>query len=147
MKMPKQILVLCALLFVPLTGAVGSGLYIESPDYPAVWYNRTGDKVGQELAWNRAKQLLILYVSYGNQPVIEQRNPLSYDSFQLTFPRVHLDPSTAVLYSTDEKGRRTDIGRLNPGMFGTKVILNPGIDVIVHRGKSFLSAALQSGQP
>ena len=35
--------------WLPLSSFASSGFCLTSPDQPAIWYNRTGDKVHQEL--------------------------------------------------------------------------------------------------
>ena len=147
MNLPRRILAQSAAVFFSLSAlAPVSAFYLQSPDRPAVWYDNTWGKVSQELTWDASKHLLVLYVSYG-EPVIRERDPLSYDTFHLSFPGIRLDRSTSELYFLDDKGRRICLGHLGSGFFGAKVTLNPGLTAIARRDRSVLSGALQSDPP
>jgi hypothetical protein len=143
MNSPTRITALAAVFIFGLT-PFASAFYLESPDHPAAWYDRSSYKVFQQLAWENSKQVLVLYVSYSNTPVIRQQDLLSYDTFRLSFPDVHLDRSTGILSCVDEKGVRIDIGHLSSGFLGGKVVLDPEIEAVAHRDASVVHAALQS---
>ena len=133
-------------LFAFIVQARAAPIHLESPDHPPAWYDRTSEKVSQDLTWDASRQLLVLSVAYSYEPTVRQRDPLSYDTFRLSFPAVHLDQSAGGLFFTGEHGERIEIGRLRPGLFHSHVVLNPGIEAVVRRDPSVLSAALQSAK-
>jgi hypothetical protein len=117
---------------------------ITSPDRPAVWYNRTGDKIGQYLDWSNAKNQLVLHLAYnlGNSTSYE-RDQTWIDNFELSFPNVHLNRSNNRLYFVGEHGREITIGHLEPGIAGTRVVLD-NAELSAHRRNGVVEAAIKS---
>ena len=120
-----------------------SGFSITSPDHPPAWYNGTGDKLNQYLAWSDTKGQLVAHVAYnlGNSTSY-QRDQTWVDNFELSFPTVHLDRSTNRLYVPDH-GREITIGRLESGVFGTRVVLSDNFELSAHRRHGVVQAAIK----
>jgi hypothetical protein len=129
---------------LPLCASPASGFSVVSPDRPAIWFNRSGQKVSQELSWDEAKQRLVLYLSYDtiqNWPTSDQ---WYYDNFKLSFPEVRLNEATNSLYFVDKSGRRFTLGHLEDGAFGKRVVLEDGVQLVVHRANDEVHASILS---
>ena len=133
------------LLHSPCRAGQG-GFCVVSPDRPVVWYNRSGDEIGKELAWNNSKQKLEVYVAYSNTAYTSNHDQTLYDRFRLSFPTVRLEGATGRLYVRDEKGRENEIGHLRSGFLGSRVVLDKNVRVSVHRKNGVVTAALVSGE-
>jgi hypothetical protein len=133
-----------AILWPTFSLASESGFRVESPDRPGVWYNRAGDEINRELSWDEAKQELILYIAYDRVSYTTSRDQTLYDTFQLSFPTVRLDPSTHLLYVIEKKGHRMNVGRLEGGIGCNQVALNQDVRLITDRQTGVLDAALAS---
>jgi hypothetical protein len=118
--------------------------FLVSPDRPAVWYNLAGDKVSQELSWDRSKQELVSYVAYSRVEDTPIRDQTLYDTFKLSFPMVRLDESNDSLYFVGKNGHRVTIGHLESGILGTRVVLNDDVQFSEHRHDGVVHAAIAS---
>jgi len=123
-----------------------SNFCITSPDRPPVWYNRSGDKLSEELRWSNSKQQLMLRVAYANvdSTVSAWRDQTLVDTFVLSFPTVRLDRSTSRLYFIDDHGREINIGHLESGLFGNRVVLDDNVELSAHRRNGVITAAIRS---
>ena len=146
MKLLKFLVVIAGGILTQLPCLAGQPDFcITSPDRPAVWYNRTGDKLSQYLEWNQAKDQLVAHVAYanvGNTPAV-WRDQSYIDTFKLAFPTVHLDSSRNRLYVAD-RGHRNNIGHLEPGVFGIRVVLNSNLELFAHRRDGVVNASILS---
>jgi hypothetical protein len=147
MKVPHYLLVMAAaFLMQPPCQADGPGFAITSPDHPPVWYNRSGDKLSQYLEWSRSKEQLVLHVAYanvGNTSAV-WRNQSYADTFELSFPAVHLDSANNRLYVAARHGHTSTIGHLEPGVFGDRVVLEHHLELSAHRQNGVIKAAINS---
>ena len=119
------------------------GVSITSPDRPPVWFNRSGEKLSQYLEWSCPKEQLVLHVALanvGNTPAV-WRNQSYIDSFALTFPMVRLNRSQNRLYVAHH-GHESDIGHLEPGVFGDRVVLDNRLELSAHRENGVIKAAI-----
>ncbi len=143
-----RILILATALFSahPIFSA-GAAFSITSPDHPPDWYNRAGEKLSETLSWSTSKQELFLTVAYSNIAATSfvWRDQTYVDSFNLSFPSVRLDRSDNRLYIR-EKGNRIGIGRLEPGLFGSRVILDEEVSVSAQRRNGYVEAAITGGK-
>ncbi|MCE0523487.1 MAG: hypothetical protein LV480_11320 [Methylacidiphilales bacterium] len=124
--------------------AAASSFCLTSPDKPAVWYNRSGDKVSEYLAWDDAKEKLVLLLSYNRVEFLSDRDQTYYDNFQLAFPTVRLDRSTDRLYFVGKNGREITIGHLEPGILAQRVVLDDGVQLSAHRRNGIILASIAS---
>jgi hypothetical protein len=141
MKVRLLILIVTGVLLSQLP--CSAGFCLTSPDRPAIWYNRAGDKLNQSLAWSSSKGELILYVTYNRVQFLQSRDDLLVDNFQLSFPSVRLDRSQNRLYFVDKANHRMTIGRLDSGL-GNGVVLAPGVKLSAHRQNGVLVASIIS---
>jgi hypothetical protein len=140
------------LVLVPVMGilllssgsATAYGFSLTSPDRPPVWYNLAGDKVSQELDWDRSKQELVSYIAYSRVEFTPERDQTLYDTFHLTFPMVRLDESTDQLYFVGKNGHRVTIGHLESGFLGTRVVLNDDVRFSENRRDGVVRAMIAS---
>jgi len=126
--------------------ATAFGFSITSPDRPAIWYNRAGDKVSQHLDWDREKREVVLYVAYNTVEFMPLADQTYYNTFRLSFPMVRWDESTNRLYFIDRHGRRIDIGHVEPGIMGDRVVLNDDVRLSAQRSNGVIHAAIVSGE-
>ncbi len=133
------------LLWISSGTASGTGFVLTSPDRPPIWFNRSGDKVEQDLSWDRAKQELVLYISYDRVQFIPERDQTYYDTVRLAFPTVRLDESTNQLYFIGDRGRKIAIGHLESGIFGERAVLNDDVQLSAHRGHDVVRAQIVHG--
>jgi hypothetical protein len=117
---------------------------IVSPDHPAVWYNRSGDKVQQELVWSRSRQVVEADVAFDEVNFWPERDQTYYDRFTLSFPTLRLDRATGRFYFCDRKGHRHEIGSLRADGFGTRVVLDPSVQFSTFRRNDVVRAAIGS---
>ncbi len=122
-----------------------SGVSIVSPDRPRVWYNPSGDKLTQYLEWSPAQGQLILHVAYANvgDTTAAWSDQYYLDSFQLAFPSVHLDSSRNRLYVVTGHGHQSEIGHLEPGVMGDRVVLDDHYQLSAHRRNGVVEAAIK----
>ena len=142
-------------LLVVVLGALGrtpsfadqlqSGFSITSPDRPPVWYNASGDKLSQYLNWSDEKGELVLHIAYnhGNSDAF-WRDQTWVDSFELSFPMVHLDRLQNRLYFIGDGGRKLTIGHLAPGLNGSHVMLEKGVELSAHRRNGSVNATIRT---
>jgi len=144
-KILTHILIAFAAFFLLSSRSAGApGFLLTSPDHPAIWYNRAGDKVSQQLVWDDSKQELVSYVAYSEVEFLPTRDQTYYDSFCLTFPTARLDASTNQVYFNDKHGRRITIGHLESGIMGNSVVLSKGVQFSEHRNDGVVHAAIAS---
>jgi hypothetical protein len=146
MKVLILILIIAAGCLLQLPCLAGQPNFsITSPDRPPVWYNRTGDKLSQYLEWSRTKGQLVLHVAYANvSDTAAVWSDQSYiDTFELSFPTVHLDSLKNRLYVVADQGREINIGHLESSVFGTRVALNPDLEFSAHRRNGVVQAAIK----
>jgi len=119
---------------------------IVSPDHPPAWYNIAGDKLSQKLTWSDSKEQLRLHVAYSQvaSPAV-WRDQTLIDTFELSFPSIHLNRITNRLYFIGANGREIDVGHLAPGPFGTRVVLDDNVELSAHRHDGVIRAAIESG--
>jgi hypothetical protein len=149
MKLSKFLVVMAVAGLSQLPCSAGpSNVCITSPDHPAVWYNRMGDKLTQYLEWNQAEDQLVLHVAYanvGNTSAV-WRDQYDIDTFKLAFPNVHLDSTNNRLYVVTRHGHEDSIGHLEPGVLGTRVVLNPDLELSAHRQHGVVNASIMSAE-
>jgi hypothetical protein len=133
------------LLWISAGLAWGTGFVLTSPDRPPIWFNRSGDKVEQDLSWDHARQELVLYVSYDQVQFIPEQDQTYYDTVRLAFPTVRLDESTNQLYFVGERGRKITIGHLESGVFGEHAVLNNDVQLSAHRRDGAVHAQIVHG--
>jgi hypothetical protein len=140
--------ILCLLLFLvvflPLS-AWAENFWIASPDHPSIWYNRSGDKISQELIWNASRNELLAEVAYNELEYLSLRDQLHYDTFKLSFPTIHLNEATGRLYFVDRRKHRHDIGSVKNSSPGAKVTLDPEVHFSVYRRDGVVNAVIISG--
>jgi hypothetical protein len=145
MKYLKLLLLIVAGSLLQVPCSAGQPLFcITSPDRPPVWYNRAGDKLSQYLDWSNSKDQLVLHVAYnlGNSTSYE-RDQTWIDTFELSFPSVHLDRSKNRLYFIADHDREITIGHLESGVVGTRVVLE-NAELSAHRRNGVVQAAIKS---
>jgi len=130
------------LLWLLSVSTAASGFSLTSPDRPAVWFNRAGDKLNEQLSWDSSKQELIYYVAYNRTENMPTRDQTLYDTFQLSFPMVRLDASSNLLYFIGKGGHRITIGHLESGFFGTQVVLNDDVQLFEDRTDGIVRATI-----
>jgi hypothetical protein len=121
-----------------------SGFSVASPDHPPIWFNRSGDKVSQELSWDKARRELVLYVSYDTIQNWVTNDQWYYDNFKLSFPDVRLNESTGSLYFMDQHGRHITLGHIEDGAFGRHVVLDDDVQLVVNRHDDAIHASISS---
>ncbi len=148
MKVLNLLLVIVVGLISNVPGRAGEpSLSIASPDHPAVWYNRSGEKLSQYLEWICSKEQLVLHVAYanvGNTSAV-WRNQSYVDAYELSFPTVRLDRSNNRLYVVSKHGHESSIGHVESGAFGHRVVLDRRVELSAHRQNGVIKAAINSG--
>jgi hypothetical protein len=147
MKVLKLILIIAAGFLLQLPCSAGQPNFsITSPDRPPVWYNRAGDKLSQYLEWSRTKGQLVLHVAYADvsDADFSWRDQSYIDTFELSFPTVHLDSSKNRLYVVADHDREINIGHLESGVFRTRVALNPDLEFSAHRQNEVVNGSIRS---
>jgi hypothetical protein len=146
MKHLKLLLIIVAVSLSQLPCSAGQPNFcITSPDRPPVWYNRTGDKLSQYLDWSHSKGQLVLHVAYNKgDSTSYQRDQTLIDSFELSFPTVHMDWSKNRLYVVADHGREITIGHVDTGGLESRVILEDNLELSAHRRNGVVQAAIKS---
>ena len=129
-------------LVMVLAAADEGGVILASPDHPRTWWTGDWDQFDHYVQWNSALGKLEGHVSFGDLASSDWANPMLYESFKVTFPGVHLNAREGRLYLLDRHKRQLTIGHLEPGVYGSRVELEPNVDLSTHRHNGHLDAAL-----
>jgi hypothetical protein len=113
---------------------------LASPDHPRTWWSNPFDKRSEYLEWKQGT--LNGRVVYAAPSYMDSWNPVLYDSFKVTFPDVRFDAPNNRLYYVTPHRHEVTVGHLEPGVFGSRVVLEKGIDFDAHRNHGRLDAAL-----
>lgn len=116
-------------------------LSVSSPDHPKTWTAGALQK-SKILRWDSAQQGLVVDVKYSSEFYADSVNPGQEDEHSLAFPMIKLARNGIDLIATNRQGESVVIGRRNGGLFGTDVVLNPGVDLNVHRINGKIQASL-----
>jgi hypothetical protein len=123
-----------------ITAPVDPNVVVASPDHPGTWWSNPFDKRSQYLEWKEGA--LNGRVVYASPSYLDSWNPVLYDSFKVSFPDVHFDAANNRLYYRGPHHREVTVGHLEPGVFGSRVVLEKGIDFSANRNHGQLDAAL-----
>jgi hypothetical protein len=116
-------------------------LSVRSPDHPETWTAGALQK-SKTLRWSSTRQMLLVDVKYSSEFYADSANPGQEDEHSLAFPMIKLARNGIDLIATNRQGESMVIGRRNGGLFGTDVVLNPGVDLKVHRINGKIHASL-----
>ena len=144
MKIAAAFLALLALVGALPCAAAPRSLLLISPDRPPDWYNRAGDKVGEELDWDAGRHQVEARVAYNRLDYISERDQTYYDRFQLSFPAIRLDDATHRLYFIDRAGHREGIGYLRDGALDRRVVLDKNLRFSIFRANGVVNAVIAS---
>lgn len=130
--------------FISTPACTAAPVLVVSPDRPPDWYNRAGDKVGEELDWNAERHQVEARVAYNRLDYDSERDQTYYDRFQLAFPNIRLDDATGRLFVVNHAGRREGIGYLKDGALGRRVVLDENLRFSVFRANGVVNAVIAS---
>jgi hypothetical protein len=110
--------------------------YAWSPDRPKTWVDGAM-RAHQSLHWSDDKHMLVANVTYSTADYADNTHPTEENEYTLTFPTVHFDASSGKFTAGG-----VTVGHLKNGFFGTHVVLEPNVQLSIHRHHGVIVGAL-----
>ena len=101
--------------------------YAKSPDHPSTWVVGATN-IHQALRWDESKRMLVADVKYSTRDYADGIHPTEEGDYTLSFPTVHFDSSSSKFTANG-----VTLGTLRHGFLGSHVVLDPQVELDVHR--------------
>jgi hypothetical protein len=111
-------------------------------------FDRDESGSSTDLVWSRSKNQLLLHLAYANVANTSAvwTDQSFIDKIDITFPAVHLDRIRNQLYVVGARGIKRNLGHLEHGIFGDRVILDAHLEVSAHRQNGVIAAAIETSR-
>jgi hypothetical protein len=113
--------------------------YARSPEHPSTWVDGAA-RTHQDLRWDGDRHTLFADVTYSTADYADNTHPPESEDFTLTLPEVRFDPSSR-RFTADG----VTVATLQHGFFGSHVVLEPEVELSIHRHHGVIYCALVPG--